>query len=692
MTRPEHKGRYRVTIYQLGWRLGGKGASGRGPAGRIEEHGLHIWLGFYENAFRLLRECYEELGREPGSRPFASWRDAFIEDSHLGLADRSADKWLIWTMFFPPGGGLPGDPPDRNNPFSMSYYMARAISLLRELLLGVGLADQDAPPDEFSSAAHKADTLERRIVQLIASGLSLSAAGITQALAAVEAAITFLPDRAGRLVLPLVEGISSFLRERLETAFIHNDGLRLRWEIVDLVQSIVVGVLRDGILTDRRGLDSINDYDCREWMRRHGASERSVNGSFVRALYDLAMGYEDGDLTRPGLAAGQALRGCMRMFYGYRGSFFWKMKAGMGDIVFVPFYEVLRKRGVEFKFFHRLTNVGLSKPSKKDGSRHVETLTFDVQATTKTGKPYDPLVRVKDLDCWPSRPDFSQLKGGRKMAAANRDFESHWDRSRAATLTTRVSDDFDFVILGNSIGTIPDTCSEILAVSKRWRDMVNHVKTVETQAFQIWLSSDFTSLGWAQPPVTLSGFEKPFDTWADMTHLAPREDWRETPQAIGYFCGVLKGVPRKEYGGPDYRERRMADVRANAVSFLEEKLSHLLPAAVSDSGFRWEVLVDPGAAGPTKRMQNTTSVKIDSQYWTANVNPSDRYVLALPGTMKYRISPLDRTFDNLTIAGDWTDCGFSQGCVESAVMSGRLAAHAISLSPPLAEIVGYDHP
>ena len=42
LTDPAHQGRYEVTVYQLGWRLGGKGASGRGPAGRIEEHGLHV--------------------------------------------------------------------------------------------------------------------------------------------------------------------------------------------------------------------------------------------------------------------------------------------------------------------------------------------------------------------------------------------------------------------------------------------------------------------------------------------------------------------------------------------------------------------------------------------------------------------------------------------------------------------------
>ncbi|MFV2090718.1 MAG: FAD-dependent oxidoreductase, partial [Pseudomonadales bacterium] len=65
LTRPEHRGKFEVTVYQQGWRLGGKGASGRGPSGRIEEHGLHIWLGYYDNAFQLMRECYAELDRDP---------------------------------------------------------------------------------------------------------------------------------------------------------------------------------------------------------------------------------------------------------------------------------------------------------------------------------------------------------------------------------------------------------------------------------------------------------------------------------------------------------------------------------------------------------------------------------------------------------------------------------------------------
>jgi len=67
-------------------------------------------------------------------------------------------------------------------------------------------------------------------------------------------------------------------------------------------------------------------------------------------------------------------------------------------------------------------------------------------------------------------------------------------------------------------------------------------------------------------------------------------------------------------------------------------------------------------------------------------------VLATKGSIKFRISPLDTGIANLTVAGDWTACGFTEGCVEAAVMSGKLASNAISGLPRLKDIVGYDHP
>jgi hypothetical protein len=83
---------------------------------------------------------------------------------------------------------------------------------------------------------------------------------------------------------------------------------------------------------------------------------------------------------------------------------------------------------------------------------------------------------------------------------------------------------------------------------------------------------------------------------------------------------------------------------------------------------------------------------LKEQHVQANWSGSDRFTLAVPGSLDYRISPLDYSVVNMTIAGDWTECGFNESCVESAVMSGLVAAHAISGQPDLNEIIGYNHP
>jgi len=84
-----------VTVYQRGWRLGGKGASSRGRHGRIEEHGLHVWLGYYVNAFRLLRQVYDELDRPSTAPdcPISSLRDAFLPAGRVGVAENGDGRW-----------------------------------------------------------------------------------------------------------------------------------------------------------------------------------------------------------------------------------------------------------------------------------------------------------------------------------------------------------------------------------------------------------------------------------------------------------------------------------------------------------------------------------------------------------------------------------------------------------------------
>jgi uncharacterized protein with NAD-binding domain and iron-sulfur cluster len=253
----------------------------------------------------------------------------------------------------------------------------------------------------------------------------------------------------------------------------------------------------------------------------------------------------------------------------------------------------------------------------------------------------------------------------------------------------KVGRDFDFVVLGIGIGAIPRTCREILQRDERWRAMVEHVKTVETQAFQIWLTETVQSLGWDGPPVTLSGYVHPFNTWADMRQTLPMERWPIPPRGVAYFCNALSDDASLDRQLADYPLRRSAEVKRNAIRFLNEDIARLWPAAAANGSFRWELLASADGRQPSAAQG---SEAFDSQLWKANVNSSDRYVLAPPGSLQYRISPLDASYDNLTIAGDWTDCGFNEGCAEAAVMSGRLAAHALSEFPPLEDIVGYDHP
>ncbi|WP_245768773.1 FAD-dependent oxidoreductase [Stigmatella aurantiaca] len=530
--------------------------------------------------------------------------------------------------------------------------------------------------------------------RLLKLGQFATLAAVVEALGLMEGVLGRLRRYPENLLLQFHDTVASALRSQFERLVTGDDELRRLWEIIDLVLAVVRGTLRSGLLNDPRGFDAINDYDCREWLRLHGASEGSINSAFVRALYDLAFAYEEGDVKRPAIAAGQALRGALRAFFTYRGAFFWKMRAGMGDVVFAPFYEVLTRRGVRFEFFHRLESVRLVDPARLGVGEHpyVEALEFDVQAEVLGGGEYQPLVDVRGLPCWPAQPDYRQLVDGERLRQEGWKFESHWDRRKVRSRTLRMGEDFDLAILGVGGGAVRHVCRELVERDARWRQMVERVKSVPTQAFQIWMSAGMRELGWTEPPINISGFIEPFDTWADMSHLASEESWPRAPRSIAYFCSVLPDPPEEERDSPNFPEAQHERVRRHCVHFLNKDIVHLWPWACRVPGeFRWDLLMDPGGQ-PDATPLAEGEERFRSQYWTANVSPTDRYTLSLPGSLRFRVSPLDNTYDNLTVAGDWTDCGFNEGCVEAAVMSGRLAAHAISGAPRLDEIIGFDHP
>lgn len=637
-----------ITVYQRGWRLGGKGASSRGPYGRIEEHGLHIWLGCYDNAFALLRECYAELDRpttDPTS-PIQTWDQAFIPADHLGIADRFDHEWLVWPGSLARNSELPGEPNSTGREFTAIDFLRRALQLV------LNFADSLPPLDGNAHHPSASPEATAEWLQVVRWGVLAMLATLTKPVVSES-----IPSAGLNQVLDAI-------REALD--YEHRPDHRRFWLFLSLETATARGILSDRLVTDPRGFRAINDEDFCAWILRHGAHPDVVDFPLVRGLYDMVFGYQDGDINRPALGAGVALLLTGIALFQYKGAFFWKMTAGMGDVVIAPLYQALRKRGVKFEFFHRVDALHL------DHRRHgVEAITMGRQARLADGmNEYEPLSTIGGLSVFPDLPLADQLDGD-----AHGDLESHFGRrTDVEARVLRRGVDFDHVVLAVSVGMVALVAGELIADSPQWRDMTENLRTVATQAFQLWLRPDEPTLGWHRPGVTTSGYVAPFDTWASMPQTLWAERWpaADRPRTVAYFCGALNApwpLPKdgEDPGAyvADCRER----VFSEAVAYLDNNVGLYLPGAVTEQGFAWHLLV--GANG--RRGQSA----LETQHVSVNIDPSDRYVQSVPGSDKYRLRSDESGYDNLVLAGDWTDSGFNAGCIEAAVMSGLQAANAL---------------
>jgi galactose mutarotase-like enzyme len=293
---------------------------------------------------------------------------------------------------------------------------------------------------------------------------------------------------------------------------------------------------------------------------------------------------------------------------------------------------------------------------------------------------------VLGLPCWPSAPDYAQITNGAALEASGIDLESSWAKPwQDETRTTlKLGTDFDLVVLGISIGAFPYLATQLGANSPAFAAMVENVKTVQTGALQLWMTTDLAGLGWQNPPgntepPVVGAFVEPLDTWADMTHLLPRETWppAQQPLQLSYFCGVFpqKG-PLPPFGKHEFPAQQLAAFRTGLVDpFLDDSIGGLWPNAVQGGQFRWEWLDDltPGEKG---------EARLGSQFLHVNIDPSERYVLSVPGSTACRLAADGSGFSNVVLAGDWTLCEINAGCVEAAVSSGLLAAQAITGAAP----------
>lgn len=386
---PQLRADVKVTVLQPGWRLGGKGASGRNAAigQRIEEHGLHMFMGWYDRAFYMLRETYKARPSYP-TAVHRSALDAFagVDRMYFGQPDKSD----FWDMPFDhkpnptPGHDFRPDPSVRE----------RTEQFVRSLASRLGL-----PGVVIPVAAELEDLLE--IIEFIASGVV-------------------------RLALPA------------EAAFRAN-------VMLDLAFAIINGLITDQVAA--RGWHSINDRDFRVWLSAHGARRSTIDSALIKALYDLAFAYVGGDENNPQVEAGSMLLGAIRMSTEYRGFPIYRMQGGMGDVVFAPLYETLGDRGVDFRFFRFAKKLELSADK-----RRVERVVVARQVDLALGTTqYAPLMDIpvggKIQKCWPNEPNWAQLAGPHIPA---RDLERGGPEAAIETYT--LGTDFDVVIIATPLG------------------------------------------------------------------------------------------------------------------------------------------------------------------------------------------------------------------------------------------------
>jgi uncharacterized protein with NAD-binding domain and iron-sulfur cluster len=751
-----HHADYDITIYQLGWRLGGKGATGR-PVGRpwdaerIEEHGLHTWFGFYDNSFRQMRVVFDELNRPAGS-PLATFDDAFEGVNEMVFVEQIGGQPRIWTLHNPTNGQQPGIGGMWLKPWA---YVQMALELIALQLTGSNLpwvaqiqpllvavdqrlqqlaAEQQLEPlvegmstatpiDVVTTTSRLAAELGRsrdsdeRLPDSPLIGLfdevrrSIEVektAGTGQPFGAAAPFAGLWPAPCGGDVAYTVMTwlMSLFMgafwdavKNNIETAA--RDTERHLWIEGNLAYACIRGAMCDGVFEN--GFDVINDIDFRAWIAKHQYADGGVlqRSPLLEAIYTASFAYPAGAAGRaPGqswppaenMEAGSGLRGLVRTALTYKGSFAYRFTAGTADTCFSPIYELLTtKRGVRVEFFHRVEQLKL-------GAGGIARIELARQAQVTPAQQslggYHPLVDVHGLPCWPNSPLWGQLVDGALLEGIEADFENPTAAVRAheTAVTLQAGTDFDIVVLGIPVGAHKSVAADLITASQRWKDSVDHVKTVRTQALQVWLTRTGANLGLTGNHATATWFYNAashLNVLGDFSEILPMEWWPAgaAPTFLGYLCSTMPDGPGDPFAPFPDQVAADAQVRQNAIGLLDAGLPILLPGAkaVAAPGFDWPLLFDG------RPIPGVGSARIDSQYYRANVTPTERYVLSVVGSTVFRLPAHDpATFPNLYLAGDWTVCNLNAGCMEAATMSGMLCSNAIDGYPTRAEIIGAD--
>lgn len=689
-TNPDWQDRYNVVIYQMGWRLGGKGATGRNAdaGGRIQEHGIHLFANMYANALHMMSQTLDELPKTGRTRTMAT---EFLPSNFQMVPDFYDGRWHGFEGELPHNDEVPWDVhSDLADPEHLVQSVFNTVSAMLE--------GDELPVPGHRPTVHLKEGLLARFVSWFVRLLGRGGVGVLSHLRGLlthEIENVDSPhdlESALGVLERILEAVDGFM------AGVQDVDDRLHWIFLqlDLLTTSIRGAVADGVFT--AGIDVVDDRECHQWLRDHGARDVTLASSIINAIPNTCMQYPDGDSTvPPTMSAAGYLTFMFRQMMA-PGQAAYSFRAGTGDTVILPIYQVLVERGVQFEFFHKIHQL----TPAADGKR-IESFTVERQATTTSGS-YDPLITLPDGErAWPSEPRFEQLTQGDELKDRGIDLESWWADWKGPVSAVELGPD-DQVVVALPPAVQKLVCADAADAAARrgepgWATMLAEVKTSATQAVQIWLNRTPTELGWPRlggtNRVIGPTYTGPIPAFSDFSDLINEEDWPDgdRPKGLIYFCGPLQDpVTIPEFDDHDFPEQQRQRVKHMAAQYLRT-IGGLLPYGGGDQVDEFSLdfsllhCYDESTAGSGEN-------RVDQQYYRANIDPNERFTLSVPGTLQYRLKAWESGFENCALSTDAIYTGFNLGSFEGAVMGGMLASLTVSGAPKLDDIYGYQflHP
>lgn len=707
-----------ISVYTLGWRLGGKGATGRGPNGRIQEHGIHGFAGFYANSTAMLRQSYLDLYPDHpqghttnGATNKPATNGAVPAELLPGVAPRSLDEALLpedYSVDFLYNEGHAYSRPlwaphNDAKPWDgeLSLTTEEAIQSIISLTSNAILQR----PIPFGSSSWRA------VQRVAAAGAWLSRQVVTRRLARLAEALRTAESG-------MIEGLlSDVLAKALRWKMRGRGAPKSQFANIDYMVALIRGLTRSGILDQDHptDVDELDHLDYKTWLRNCGISDATLKTGLPNVPAFICFQFPDGDTTLDPSMSAAAYVGWMVRLALVKGTSYSFFRSGTGESVIAPMFRSAQQAGVHFEFFHKLINV---IPSV-DGSS-IDRVVFRRQARLRPGlHQYEPMTRIDGVsyDVWPAEPLFDQLHpdDADGISTARVDLESYWSGWEGIDdVVLERGRDFDQIVLAIPPTAFPYVCPDLLAKSETLTNAMG-LESCATIGVQLWLNKTLPELGITRKiprgqRMIGASFIDPFNVIGDFSELLDHEGWRfqpqkervanplaapmATPQTLLYLCGpIADRTDPLRHDFADHSVPHAAYEQAIAITAQYLATAALwLPNAPGDRPAD-NLGLDVG----TLFVNDPTVLgldRLDTQYLKVNIDPSERYVLSLPGSVAKRPKAWACEANNLTLAGDWIYTGINIGSFEGAVTSGRLAAHSLTGFPALGDIAGYDllHP